>query len=146
MKTALGLLTMIFAVLLQRQSYAGSDVQQAAAAPAEHRDTSQRKALPPRAGNRIVPTQPAANLERLRLTRMNNARGGDAASPVPRTLSMQNERLSHDLPVRPSIVLPATVPALANTRHRGPNPAVVGGPATSNAARGLDASRMNRKP
>jgi hypothetical protein len=45
---------------------------------------------------------------------------------------IQNKTLSDALPIRPrSAVIRPSVPSLNNMRHRGANPAVVGGPAIS---------------
>jgi len=69
---------------------------------------------------------------------------------------IQNERVNNALPVRPTSVARPTVaslnnalnPSLNSVRHRGPNSAVVGGPANSTSSNtgAIDGSRMNRRP
>jgi hypothetical protein len=55
---------------------------------------------------------------------------------------------SHALPVRSPSVTRTAAPPLDNARHRGPNSAVVGGPAISTARNtgAINGTRMNRKP
>ena len=73
---------------------------------------------------------------------------------------IQNERVNNALPVGPTSVArptvaslnkvlnPALNPAPNSERHRGPNPAVVGGPANSTRSNtgAINGTRMNRRP
>jgi len=61
---------------------------------------------------------------------------------------IRNETVKNALPVRPPCVVRAAEPSLSNVRHRGPNPAVVGGPVNSNSRNigALNGTGMNRKP
>ena len=61
---------------------------------------------------------------------------------------IRNETVKKALPVRPPSVVKAAVPPLNNVRHRGPNPAVVGGSANSDSRNTgtLNGTRMSRKP
>jgi hypothetical protein len=59
-----------------------------------------------------------------------------------------NETVHNALPVRTSSVVRPATPSLNNVRHRGPNPAVVGGSPNlhSSNAGAINGTRMNRKP
>ena len=59
-----------------------------------------------------------------------------------------NETFNNALVVRPPSVVRPTVPSFSKVRHRGPNPAVVGGssPPLSSNTRAINGTRMNRKP
>src|SRR5208283_435 len=61
---------------------------------------------------------------------------------------IRNETVKNALPVRPPSVVRSAVPSLDNVRHRGPNPAVVGGSANSDSRNtgAINGTRMNRKP
>ena len=61
---------------------------------------------------------------------------------------IQNETVNNALPVRTSRVVRPTVPSLNNVRHRGPNPALVGGSANlhSRNTGAINGTGMNRKP
>jgi len=74
--------------------------------------------------------------------------GSDKSAGAAKGGLIQNETVNNVLPVRtPSVVRP-TVPALNNVRHRGPNPAVVGGSPISHSSNtgAINGTRMNRKP
>ena len=78
--------------------------------------------------------------------------GSDKSGGVAKGGSIQNEKVNNAPAVRPPSVVRPTVAslnnALNNVRHRGPNPAVVGGSANL-AGRNIGAingTRMNRKP
>ena len=74
--------------------------------------------------------------------------GSDKSSGAVKGGLIQNEKGNHVLPVRsPSIVRPSVSP-LDNVRHRGPNPAVIGGSANSITRNtgAINGTRMNRKP
>jgi hypothetical protein len=65
---------------------------------------------------------------------------------------IQNETASNAMPVRPPGIVRSTAttlnPSLNNVRHRGPNPAVVGGSAKLNSSNtgAINGTRMHRKP
>jgi hypothetical protein len=61
---------------------------------------------------------------------------------------IRNETVQNTLPVRPPSVVRAAVPSLDNVRHRGPNPAVIGGAANSDSRNtgAINGTRMNHKP
>jgi hypothetical protein len=65
---------------------------------------------------------------------------------------IQNEKVNRALTARPTGVARSTVASLNplsnNVRHRGPDPAVVGGSANSASSNtgGLNGTRMNRRP
>ena len=74
--------------------------------------------------------------------------GSDKSGGAAKGGFIRNETVNNALPVRtPSVVRP-TVPSLNNVRHRGPNPAVVGGSANSHSSNtgAINGTRMNRKP
>jgi len=58
------------------------------------------------------------------------------------------EAVNSALPVRPSTEARSTAPSLENVRHRGANPAVIGGSANSYSGNtgAINGTRMNRKP
>jgi hypothetical protein len=59
-----------------------------------------------------------------------------------------NQTVHNALAVRTPSVIRPTVPSLNNVRHRGPNPAVVGGSANLHSRNigAINGTRMNRKP
>jgi len=59
----------------------------------------------------------------------------------------RNETVNHAPPDRASGVVRPAAPSLGNVRHRGANPAIVGGPGNSNTRNtaALDGTHMNRK-
>jgi hypothetical protein len=61
---------------------------------------------------------------------------------------IRNETVNNALAVRTPSVIRPTVPSLDNVRHRGLNPAVVGGSPNSHRRNtgAIDGTRMNRKP
>ena len=61
---------------------------------------------------------------------------------------IRNETVNNALPVRPPSVVRPTVPSLNNVRHRGANPAVIGGSANSDSRNtgAINGTRMNRRP
>jgi|HubBroStandDraft_5_1064220.scaffolds.fasta_scaffold80784_1 hypothetical protein len=78
--------------------------------------------------------------------------GSDKSGGAAKGGFIKNERVTSALTARPTGVARSTVASLNplpnHVRHRGPNPAVVGGsanPASSNT-RALNGTRMNRKP
>jgi hypothetical protein len=74
--------------------------------------------------------------------------GPDKSGAVAKGGLIPNETVNNALAVRtPSVVRP-TVPSLLNVRHRGPNPAVVGGSPISHSSNtgAINGTRMNRKP
>jgi hypothetical protein len=74
--------------------------------------------------------------------------GLDKSGGAAKNGFVRNETVNNALAVRtPSVVRP-TAPLLNNVRHRGPNPAVVGGPTDlhSRNTAAINGSRMNRKP
>ena len=80
---------------------------------------------------------------------------GKSGAAAKRVL-IQNETASNTMPVRPPRSARPTAatlnPSLNNVRHRGPNPAVVGGSAGGSAnlnssnTRAINGTRMHRKP
>jgi hypothetical protein len=74
--------------------------------------------------------------------------GSDKSGGAARSGFIRNETAHHTLPVRTSSSVRPTVPALNNVRHRGPNPAVVGGAPNSRSSNGgaINGTRMNRMP
>jgi hypothetical protein len=74
--------------------------------------------------------------------------GSNRSGAASKSGLVQNETVSNALAVRtPSVVRP-TAPSFNNVRHRGPNPAVVGGspPSHSSNTGTINGARMNRKP
>jgi hypothetical protein len=71
---------------------------------------------------------------------------------APRAGSVHHETVTNPLPVRPPSVGRPTVvslnPSLNNRRHRGPNPAVVGGSASlrNKSAGEMNGTHMNHRP
>ncbi len=74
--------------------------------------------------------------------------GSEVSRGLVRGGSIQNEAVKRVLPVRsPSMLRPVT-PSLDNARHRGPNPAAIGGSASSNASNtgAINGTGMHRMP
>jgi hypothetical protein len=74
--------------------------------------------------------------------------GSDKSSGAAKSGTIRNETGNIALAVRtPSVVRP-TVPSFNNVRHRGPNPAAVGGSPNSHSSNtgAINGTRMNRKP
>ncbi len=74
--------------------------------------------------------------------------GSDKFGGVAKTGFIRNETINNALAVRtPSVVRP-TVLSPNNVRHRGPNPAVVGGSPNLHSSNtgSINGTRMNRKP
>jgi hypothetical protein len=74
--------------------------------------------------------------------------GSDKSGGAAKSGFIRNETIHNALPVRtPSVVRPA-VPLPNNVRHRGPNPAVVGGSPNSQSRNtgAINGTRINRKP
>ena len=78
--------------------------------------------------------------------------GSDKSGAAAKGGLIQNETANNALPVRPpSAVRPRqrVSPSLNNVRHRGPNPAVIGGSAGNSNSRNtgaINGTRMHRKP
>lgn len=74
--------------------------------------------------------------------------GSDKSVGAARGGLIQNGTVHSALPVRTSSVFRLSQPSLNNVRHRGPNPAVVGGSAISDSRSigALNGTRMSRKP
>jgi hypothetical protein len=74
--------------------------------------------------------------------------GSDKSSGAAKSGFIRNETVNNTLPVRTPSVIRPTVPSPNNVRHRGPNPAVVGGSPISRSGNtgAIDGTRMNRKP
>jgi hypothetical protein len=78
----------------------------------------------------------------------------NATNPYPADLDKsgdaakgQNRTANNALPVHSTSVVRPTVASLNNVRHRGPNPAVVGGSASNTGNTGaLNGTRMHRRP
>ncbi len=60
--------------------------------------------------------------------------------------SIQNKGARHAISVRPSSVAPSHTPPLNNVRHRGPNPAIVGGLGNTKNGGAINGTWMIRKP
>ncbi len=74
--------------------------------------------------------------------------GSDKSGGAAKGGLIRNETVNDALAARmPSVVRP-TVPSFINVRHRGPNPAVVGGSALSHSSNtgAINGTRMNRRP
>ncbi len=67
---------------------------------------------------------------------------------VAKNGSIQNKAVSNVSAVQRSSMFPSSSPSLDNLRHRGPNPAVIGGLGTAkpSAAGAINGSRISRKP
>jgi hypothetical protein len=78
--------------------------------------------------------------------------GSDKSGGAAKGGFIQNEKVNRALTARPTGVARSTVASLNplsnNVRHRGPDPAVVGGSANSASSNtgGLNGTRMNRRP
>jgi hypothetical protein len=79
--------------------------------------------------------------------------GSDKSGGAAKGGFIKNEKVNRALMARPTGVARSTVASLNplpnnNVRHRGPNPAVVGGSANSASSNtgGLNGTRMNRRP
>ena len=81
--------------------------------------------------------------------------GSDKSGGAAKGGLIQNETVSNALPVRPPSIVRLrhnAQPSLNNVRHRGPNPAVVGGSAGGSAnldssnTGAINGTRMHRKP
>ena len=138
------LLTVSCAALIQETSYAASPQH----APAQNHPRS-RAGLT--AGNRSkqLPTSRKRFLPRnaASLRQPTSARSGAAA----KSALIQNETAKHALPVQSTSVRPSVAslnPLPTNVRHRGSNPAVVGGLANSrNSDTGaINGTGMHRRP
>lgn len=73
--------------------------------------------------------------------------GSDKSGGAAKNGFARSETVNHAPPNRaPSAVHPS-VPSLSDVRHRGPNPAIVGGPRSSNTRNtgAIDGTHMNRK-
>jgi|SRR5579863_857640 len=80
----------------------------------------------------------------MNLHQPDSAKSGGAAKDG----SIHHETVGSGLPVRPPTVAQPTASSLNNERHRGPNPAVIGGPANSDSRNtgAINGTRMNRRP
>ncbi len=74
--------------------------------------------------------------------------GSDKSGSAAKGGLIQNETVHDAWPVRTSSVVRPTVPPFNDVRHRGPNPAVVGGSANSDSRNtgSIDGTRMHRRP
>ncbi len=74
--------------------------------------------------------------------------GSDKSGGAAKGGLLQNDRVNNTLPVRPPCVVRPTLPLPNNARHRGPNPAVVGGSARSDSRNtgAINGTRMSRNP
>ena len=73
--------------------------------------------------------------------------GSDKSSGAARGGFIQHETVNSVVPPRPPSVVRPSVPLLNNVRHRGPNPAVVGGSANSDGRNtgAINGARVHRK-
>jgi hypothetical protein len=119
--------------------------------PQDHRNTSEKNLprkhpnltttnhpkQPPSSQNRSKPAN-ALNLNHPRSDKLDGAAKGGAIHP---------ETVNNGFPVRSRRVARSTTASPNNTRHRGPNPAVIGGSASSGRNTGaINGTRVNRKP
>ena len=74
--------------------------------------------------------------------------GSDKSSGAAKGGLIQNATVNKALPVRPPSVVRPTAPLLNNARHRGVNPAVIGGPANSDGRNtgAINGTRVHRRP
>lgn len=74
--------------------------------------------------------------------------GSDKSGSAAKGGLIQTETVHDSWPVRTSSVVRPTVPLFNDVRHRGPNPAVVGGSANSDSRNtgAINGTGMNRKP
>lgn len=100
----------------------------------------------------IRPRQPSSNGE--------HSKSGSAINPRQPVLNSSsgvtkeglihnhNETLSRTQPVRPSGVVRTKAASLNNARHRGPNPAAIGGPASSDTrdTAAINGNHVGRRP
>jgi hypothetical protein len=73
--------------------------------------------------------------------------GSDKSSGAAKSGFIRNETVNNALAVRPPNVVRPAVPLLNNVRHRGPNPAVVGGSLNSHGTNTgtINGTRMNHR-
>lgn len=162
MKTArLLFLTMGFAVWAQPPAYSAPSPRQSLPETATNspgkvsrRDESNALAHPGSRASQIkkanLPKQPSTNRERTSVDSVPQIHQPISAKPAAaaKAGSIQNATVSKAQPVRPpSAVRPAAPPAV-NVRHRGANPAVIGGSAvpTSRNTAAINGTRMSRRP
>ena len=74
--------------------------------------------------------------------------GSDKSGASARGGSIQHKTVNIALPVRPASVIRSTVSPLNNVRHRGPNPAIVGGLGNSNTRNtgSISGTHLLRRP
>jgi hypothetical protein len=74
--------------------------------------------------------------------------GSDKSTGVARSGLIQQETVNRALPVRPANVIRPTIQSPPNVRHRGPNPAAVGGLASRDSRNtgAINGTRMQRRP
>jgi hypothetical protein len=66
---------------------------------------------------------------------------------VAKKESIKNKSVTRVSAVQRQSMFPSASPSLDNPRHRGPNPAVIGGLGTSKpSTEAINGSRMSRKP
>jgi hypothetical protein len=73
--------------------------------------------------------------------------GSDKSGASARGALIQHETFNRALTIRPASIRPR-VPLPNNVRHRGANPAIIGGSASSNSRNtgAIDGAHMNRRP
>ncbi len=73
--------------------------------------------------------------------------GSGKHNDAAKSASIQRETINSARPIRPTNVTRPSAPLLNNARHRGANPAVIGGSAISDRNTGaINGSRVHRKP
>jgi len=96
------------------------------------------------------PKQPLTNGEHSRSGSAANLRqsGPNRSGGAAKDGLIHNETLNRTLTVRQPSVLRTDAPSLNNVRHRGPNPAVIGGPASSGTGNtaAINGTHMGRRP
>ena len=96
------------------------------------------------------PKQPSINGEHSRSGSAINLRqsGPNRSGGATRVEVIHHETLHRTQPVRPPGVVRTNAPSLSNVRHRGSNPAVIGGPASSGTRNtaALNGNQIGRRP
>jgi len=88
-------------------------------------------------------SKPSAPGRSMNLRQMGSGKHNDVA----KSGLIQRETINSARPVRPTNVTRPSAPLLNNTRHRGANPAVIGGSAISDRNTGaINGNRVHRKP
>jgi hypothetical protein len=136
--TCLLFLTMSWAALTQGTGYASDPNHPPSRASLTGLTQANRPKQLPHSRQRSIPGN-AMNLHQP---------GADKSGGALKGGLIHNEIVNNALPVRTQSVVRPAVLSLNNVRHRGPNPAVVGGSVSSDSRNigAINGTRMNRKP